>query len=133
MFDKKEYAKKYREEHREQINDYAREYSKTRKPRPGRYNQKHYLANKDEYRASNYKKRYGITLADYNRMFSGQDGKCAICGNEHVEGSAKLAVDHNHMTGKVRGLLCRDCNQAIGHMHDSIELLEKAIIYLKGA
>ena len=76
-----------------------------------------------------YLKRYGLTLEDYNRMFEAQSGRCAIC-SVSVEG-ARLCVDHDHGTGKVRGLLCSLCNRALGQFRDSTELLRKAIAYLK--
>lgn len=71
-------------------------------------------------------KRYGITLDDYNDMFSGQSGKCAICGAE-----SKLMIDHDHTTGEVRGLLCLRCNTGLGMFRDSPEFLSTAINYLK--
>ena len=73
-------------------------------------------------------KKYGITVDDYNRMFKEQDGRCAICNNH--QNIRKLAVDHNHKTGKVRGLLCINCNRGLGHYFDSTYRLNKAIDYL---
>ncbi len=82
------------------------------------------------------KRAYGITLAQYDAVLEQQNGNCAICGNlEHVldkNGKRRaLAVDHCHNTKVVRGLLCTNCNKGIGHLKDSIELLESAITYLK--
>ena len=77
------------------------------------------------------KTNYGITLEDYNIMLFQQDGCCAICETHHTELKRKLAVDHNHITGEVRGLLCVNCNLAIGNLKDDITLLKKAIKYLK--
>jgi len=75
-------------------------------------------------------KRYGITLEDYNSMFSDQEGKCAVCGKHQTELKRSLAVDHCHSTDTVRGLLCRNCNTAIGMLNDDIENLRCAILYL---
>jgi hypothetical protein len=73
---------------------------------------------------------YGITLAEYDKMFEDQGGKCAICGNsDEVEGR-RLAIDHCHDSGKVRGLLCGKCNRGLGLFYDNQELLENAISYL---
>ena len=58
------------------------------------------------------KRLYGIELADYNQMLEKQDGKCAICRSDKKTRS--LAVDHNHITGKVRALLCGGCNGQLG-------------------
>jgi DNA-directed RNA polymerase subunit RPC12/RpoP len=57
-------------------------------------------------------KKYGITVRDYVRLLAAQDYKCGICGHEQT--TQELDVDHDHTTGKVRGLLCRSCNRAIG-------------------
>lgn len=76
--------------------------------------------NAESRRNARLKHRYGITAADYDRMYAEQGGKCAICGSGHERQPAhwkdKLAVDHCHDTGKVRGLLCNDCNAGIGHL-----------------
>lgn len=69
--------------------------------------------------------RYGLRVSAA-RDLRGGDRKCDICGRKQ-----KLEVDHNHKTGKVRGLLCSRCNGALGQFCDAIELLEKAIAYLK--
>jgi len=78
-------------------------------------------------------KLYGITLDDYNKMFAEQDGKCFICGTHVCSTGRALAVDHDHETGKVRGLLCANCNTALGKFNDDVELLKKAIDYLRRA
>lgn len=66
----------------------------------------------------------------YNTLFSRQNGQCAICEKHQSELNRALGVDHSHDTGHVRGLLCLECNLAIGKFHDSCEKLEKAIQYL---
>jgi hypothetical protein len=76
------------------------------------------------------KTRYGITAEDYDRMMDEQGGACAICKAECRIG-LRLAVDHDHDTGKVRGLLCTHCNQAIGKLHDDPALIRKAADYLE--
>jgi hypothetical protein len=80
---------------------------------------------------SRLKKQFGISLEDYERMAKEQEGLCAICGKKQQEGIRRLAVDHNHKTKKVRGLLCWGCNGALGKFGDSIEMLKKAIEYLE--
>lgn len=77
---------------------------------------------------------YKMTEAEYWAMHKSQGGLCLICGGVQKGRGAKnnvLAVDHNHKTGKIRGLLCTNCNTGMGGLKDSIELLEKAINYLK--
>lgn len=87
----------------------------------------------DHARRANLKK-YGITEDQYGEMLREQDGRCAIC-REQPDGVGKtgkvLHVDHDHKTGAVRGLLCRDCNPALGAFRDSPELLRRAAEYLE--
>lgn len=76
-------------------------------------------------------RNYGITLDQYEQMFLDQDGKCAICGQSESHPEKKrLAVDHCHKTGKIRGLLCNKHNRILGTLGDSVEELERAIDYL---
>jgi hypothetical protein len=76
-------------------------------------------------------KKYGMTQSDYGSMLEAQGGRCAICGRAS-ERSQKgmLYVDHDHVTGKVRGLLCGLCNSALGDLGDSIRNVERALSYL---
>jgi len=67
-------------------------------------------------RGSNYKSKYGITVEDYERMLRSQRGRCKICRRKASEFKRRLHVDHCHITGKVRGLLCAGCNLAVGHL-----------------
>lgn len=73
--------------------------------------------------------KYGLTLEQFNEMYATQEGKCDICGDETP--SNVIRVDHNHKTGKVRSLLCHQCNVGLGHFKESPELLTKAIAYLE--
>src|SRR5262245_48991085 len=83
---------------------------------------------------SSIKRRYGMTEADYLRLLAAQDDVCAICGSPtpNQRGNKKhLHIDHCAKTGKVRGLLCSNCNNGLGRFCDSIELLLKAVAYLR--
>ena len=79
-------------------------------------------------REASYKKRYKITIDEYNILFAGQDGYCAICGRHQTVLSKRLAVDHDHITGKIRGLLCGDCSCGMGILKE--HNLQKALDYL---
>jgi len=76
------------------------------------------------------KANYGITLDDYNAMWANQKESCAICFTKETKGRG-FHVDHDHATGKVRGILCNQCNLALGHFEDDIQRMELAIKYLK--
>lgn len=84
-------------------------------------------------RGRNLKIKYGITLEEYQTILDSQGGLCRICGcssdSPRVLGS--FAVDHDHTTGAIRGLLCNQCNRAIGMLDDSPTLLRKAAGYLE--
>ena len=87
-------------------------------------------------RAYKLQAKYGLSLKDYQSLLDKQNGLCAICKQPETSKSRSgklksLAVDHCHITGKVRGLLCHHCNTGIGKLKDNVELLESAIKYLK--
>lgn len=77
------------------------------------------------------RKMYGIGLVEYDSMLSDQNGVCAICSEPETGRFKYLAVDHDHDTGKIRGLLCHRCNKALGGFKDSAEMLGKAVKYLE--
>jgi hypothetical protein len=74
-------------------------------------------------------RRAGLDLADYERLLQEQKGMCAICGRIEP-GGRNLAIDHDHATGAIRGLLCLACNLMLGYVRDQVAVLEKAIAYL---
>ena len=75
-------------------------------------------------------RKYGLTVDTFDNLVVAQDGNCAICGRP--ESSRKrLCIDHNHVTGRVRGLLCVQCNAALGQMDDQPDRLRKAAEYLE--
>lgn len=79
--------------------------------------------------ASRLEKTYGIDAAEYDRIFKLQGGRCAICRNKPA--SKRFAVDHDHKTGEVRGILCKRCNHdLLGGAHDGVILMWRAIEYL---
>ena len=86
-------------------------------------------------RISEYKRRYGITPDQYDHMMKDQQGLCLICNQPEtlpLKGRVRrMAVDHDHKTGEVRGLLCSDCNTGLGKFKDNPELLLSAIRYLQ--
>lgn len=109
-------VKKWQQENPERLNAYRREY----RQRPER---------KAADRAGHLKRKYGISLADYERMFEAQGGVCAICGEARPE-ERTLHVDHDHATGVIRGLLCFRCNNALGDFREEYELFRRAADYL---
>jgi hypothetical protein len=76
-------------------------------------------------RKSHLKRKYGLTIEEYDALLATQGGGCAICGNPDADN-----VDHDHVTGKVRGILCFNCSVAIGHIADDLDRLLLAFAYL---
>ncbi len=84
---------------------------------------------KEQIRKYNLKKQFGLSIDQYNTMLAEQNNVCCICGL--IDRKYRLAVDHCHKTGKIRGLLCSNCNQGIGHLKDNPALLRKAADYVE--
>lgn len=82
---------------------------------------------------SNHLKKYGITLVEYNTRLELQGNKCACCGRLEPGGKGSFAVDHDHITGKIRGLICNSCNLGIGHLGDTLEGVASAYEYMRKA
>jgi hypothetical protein len=80
-------------------------------------------------RKSYLRRKYGITLEQYDEMLAAQGGACAICKKPRPE-ERTLHVDHDHLTGEIRGLLCFRCNNALGDLDEEYELFVKAADYL---
>jgi hypothetical protein len=74
-----------------------------------------------------------MSLEDYMALLEAQNGKCAICGGGETGKFSRLSVDHDHVTKKIRGLLCSSCNAGLGRLKDSEELLIRALEYLRNA
>jgi hypothetical protein len=108
-----ERCKRWVDGHKDQVRKIQRDYYKNR---PGLK------------RSFHLKYNYGMTVAEYDIMFLEQGGLCAICGKASKE---RLHVDHDHSSGKVRGLLCRPCNRGIGLLGDSSSRLRSAALYLE--
>ena len=83
-------------------------------------------------RDKHYMKKFGITLAEYNKILARQEGVCASCGTTGEEGRYKnMAVDHCHTTGKIRGILCANCNRALGLVGDTSKGVRKLLKYIE--
>lgn len=80
-------------------------------------------------RKMSLKSQYGITLEDYDAKLAEQGGVCAVCGKA-PSARRRLAVDHDHKTGEVRGLLCTQCNQALGLLKDSHRVVKSLLKYI---
>lgn len=141
--------RRYYSEHREEMIERSRTYRKNHPEVVKKTLKRRYENHKEElkersrlYRKNhpNYSKGYnlkyffGITLDDFNTMLQKQDHRCKICGVGLIVKGPRViqpSVDHDHLSGKVRGLLCANCNHLLGQAKDSTEILQNAINYLK--
>jgi hypothetical protein len=128
--------RKWQENNRETTRKYAREHLQKKRADPDwvarekerqqkRLNDPRYRAYRRNY---HIKRNYGLSPEQFFVLERNQKGLCAICKSK----PKKLCIDHDHITGKVRGLLCNPCNQGLGHLRDNITNLISAINYLKG-
>lgn len=83
-------------------------------------------------RLHNAKYHYGLTQSEYRELYKKHRFRCAICNKTAKENGKRMAIDHDHKTGKVRGLLCWHCNCGLGSFHDNQKWLRNAIQYLQG-
>lgn len=90
-----------------------------------------YKANPHKYRDDQLKRHYGISLDAYNTLVESQNGLCAICKKKPDGARSSLQVDHDHETGRVRGLLCSKCNTGLGLFNEKPAILAEAIDYLR--
>ena len=110
-------SKVYRENHKESLKTKKQEYRKS---------------NPDQWRNRNLVSNYGISLIEYNQKLEDQKGVCAVCKTqESSKRNVKLSVDHNHSTGKIRGLLCSRCNRSLGLLRDDFNVVLTMAKYLQ--
>lgn len=106
------------------------------------YNRQYYLNNqhrvypsqtKSALKEQRLKRRYNLTLEEYEKMLIQQENKCVICNSDFDDttASTRAQVDHDHITGKVRALLCIPCNTTLGKFSERSKTLENAIKYLQ--
>lgn len=125
--DRKDYQKKYKKKWKRANPEYHAVYNRKYRKTEGCMSYQ-----KDYSKRYHLLRTYGLTFEEVDDLLRRQDNGCAICGNVMTEGRGadSMVVDHDHFTGKVRGLLCRSCNGALGFFKDNIESLKKAIKYL---
>jgi len=121
--------KQYREANLEMIREHGRQWRKDHIDEIKRRDLER--KKKKPERERTCKRHYGITIDDFNRMVSLQDGKCAICRLGFLS-SRNQHIDHDHKSQVVRGVLCSNCNTGLGHFKDNEDTLRAAIAYLRG-
>lgn len=127
---KAEYRRTYYHKNRDRLLKLRREHYRFNRRKEIEYQKSYQERNPDKVDTIKLR-RYGMSLAEYDELLLKQEGVCAICKQVDSCGR-RLSVDHDHVTGKIRGLLCVKCNVAMGNMDDSIDKLESMIKYLRG-
>jgi hypothetical protein len=122
------YAKKYREENKETISQKDHIYWITKRKE---VQAKQYKENKHEHKDYKLKTTYGISLDDYRILLKKQNYCCGICEKPRSDFKIDFAVDHCHLTGTIRGLLCGNCNNGLGRFKDNTNIVGKAFLYLQ--
>ncbi len=130
----KEYKAQWAKENRERANERRRKWRAEHKAEHKARNKAWYATvdkevHRHRARVSHLKTKYGLTLEEYDSMVIAQEGRCAICNKEEPNGR-NLHVDHNHKTGRIRKLLCKRCNAALGLVDESPQILSAMKDYL---
>lgn len=129
-----EYGAKWRKNNAKKVREYNLRYKQEKKheikTQRKTYRAKNTFKISEQVRERKFRNRYGITKAEYDLLCASQEFCCAICG-EQIIYPKRLNVDHDHKTGEVRGLLCGNCNRALGLFNDDPNNLKNAINYLK--
>ena len=130
------YSKTYQKKHKIKLSVYNHNYTKNHKPeRVGysrRYALNHPAKTTECWRRCHRKRAYGLSHVEYLEMLSSQNNRCKLCRIKFGEKRENIPhVDHNHVTGKVRGLLCRSCNLGLGNFKDNPIIMNRAIEYVR--
>ena len=127
-------AAKWKRENRKRVNELAAQDRINNPEKYEKWRKDYYERNAKTINKRSICRYHGLEIKTYEQMFENQNNQCAICGKEETRKSKgklmRLCIDHNHETGKIRALLCHDCNSGLGKFYDSPDLLTKAAIYL---
>lgn len=128
----KAYQKEWRGKNAEKIKQYMSIWRENNQEHIQEYTSRWKTDNPDYFVDKHLKYKYDISIIEYTKMLEKQQFRCAICNTHESEAIRnKLYVDHQHSTGNIRKLLCHNCNTLLGHSKEDIEILQKAISYLK--
>jgi hypothetical protein len=127
----REHARRSREKNREKVLARQRIWREANRERSAQKSRTWYEANRDRVRARSRFKTFGVTAEQYQALLDRQGNRCAICRTTEPGKGECFAVDHDHATGLIRGLLCVHCNVGLGHFRDDTDLLELAVAYLR--
>lgn len=122
----REKSKRWYAANRDTIKEANKQWRRENKDRVRKFNKEYHAKNKDRFLVS----KYGMAPGDYDRMYAEQEGKCAICRRDSADFKKGLSVDHDHVSGNIRSLLCFSCNAAIGLAQEDPDILMAMIEYV---
>lgn len=140
----KQCRREYHKKHYEEEKEYNKAYYLTHLEYKKEYDKQRYINNRknilkrikqqrednpEKYKDNELKNNYGLSYKDWLAMWNVQNGKCAICG-ELFDNFSDACIDHEHETGKIRGLLCKKCNLGLGLFRDNLDIVKNVIDYL---
>lgn len=126
------YQKEWRQLNKDKMKQYMSDWRFANQEHIKEYNSRWNSSNLDYHVDRHLKYTYNISIVEYTKMLEKQEFKCAICGIHESEAiRSKLFVDHCHETGKIRALLCLNCNTALGHIKEDTNILHSMLNYLK--
>jgi len=136
MWANKEKEKEYYQRYREKHNAHQKEYYQRHKEKMSIINKNYYNNHKKEiikrHREYFLKSLYGLSITEFNNLLLTQNNRCAICKEPlDLQNPHSVVIDHDHLTGKIRGILCNKCNLAIGLLRDNPEYTKRATEYLE--
>lgn len=123
-------ARDWHKNNREKSREIAKRYKSNNPDKVAAYNAS--AAKAASQRKYDLRTRFGITPEQYDEMLEAVGGQCPVCGHRPTDDEHRLAVDHNHTTGEIRGLLCKPCNLALGNLGDDPNRIRALARYIEG-
>ena len=127
----KRYYRAHAEEQKAKQRERSRRWRETNPEKIKETNKKYREANSEALKDARYRREYGISRLDKERMYKEQNGLCGACYLPLPGNFDEAATDHNHVTKKIRGLLCSPCNTGIGLLRENVAILLEAAEYIK--
>jgi hypothetical protein len=113
------------------LREYQRKWRRKNRDKVRVYNRKNYKYDYAKSRAKALRRKFGISLMEYEALRDSQQSRCAICFTDKPGGKGDWHLDHDHVSKKIRGLLCQNCNIGLGSFKDDPRRLEQAADYLR--
>ena len=128
---KKEQSATYYKNNKEKVREDNKCYLKNNPEKPKEYSNRYRMKNPEKLKEERLKRNHGLTMEEYNQLIQLQNNRCVICTEEFNTKDRRACVDHNHKTGKIREILCNQCNSALGFLKENIATMQSMIEYVQ--